>query len=72
MFNKVQMGETRAKFWHCVCSACMLRTQKLRYSPKNTYHLSSSTAKQQSRYENNEATFKFGIQLRLSTSHLAL
>ena len=28
-----------AKFLHCVCTACMLRTQRLRYSPKNTCHL---------------------------------
>ena len=30
------------------CTACILRTQRLGYSPKNTRHLSSSMAKQQS------------------------
>ena len=34
------------------------RTQRLGYSPKNTRHLSSSTAKQQSPHENNENAFK--------------
>ena len=37
-----------AKFLHCVCIACILRTQRLGYSPKNTRHLSGSMAKQQS------------------------
>ena len=42
------------KFLHCVCTACM---QRLGYSPKNTCHLSSSTAKQQRPHENNETAF---------------
>ena len=37
-----------AKFLHSVRTACILRTQRLGYSPKNTHHLSSSMAKQQS------------------------
>ena len=37
-----------AKFLHRVRTACILRTQRLGYSPKNTCHLSSSMAKQQS------------------------
>ena len=36
------------KFLHCVRTVCALRTQRLGYSPKNTRHLSSSMAKQQS------------------------
>ena len=40
-----------------VRTACILRTQRLGYSPKNTCHLSSSTAKQQSPHENNETAF---------------
>ena len=39
------------------CTACILRTQRLGYSPKNTYHLSSSTAKQQRPHENSETAF---------------
>ena len=39
---------SRAKFLHCVRTVCILRTQRLGHSPKNTRHLSSSTAKQQS------------------------
>ena len=54
-----------AKFLHYVRTACILRTQRLRYSPKNTCHLSSSTAKQQSPHENNETAFKLGNQLSL-------
>ena len=46
-----------AKFLHCVRTACILRTQRLGYLPKNTCHLSSSTAKQQSPHENNETAF---------------
>ena len=38
----------RGKFLHCVRTACTLRTQRLGSSPKNTSHLSSSTAKQHS------------------------
>ena len=59
------MGESRAKFLHCVRTACILRTQRLRYSPKNTCPLSSSTSKQQSPHENNETAFKLGNQLSL-------
>ena len=33
-------AQCRAKFLHCVCTACILRTQRLGYSPKNTCHLS--------------------------------
>ena len=47
-----------AKFLHCVRTACILRTQRRGYSPKDTFHLSSSTAKQQSPHENNENAFK--------------
>ena len=47
---------TEGKFLHCV-----LRTERLRYSPKNTSHLSSSTAKQQSPHENNETAFNLVI-----------
>ena len=48
---------TRAKFLHYVCTVCILRTQRLGHSPKNTCHLSSSTAKQQSPHENNKTAF---------------
>ena len=48
---------TVAKFLHCVRTACIMRTQRLGHSPKNTCHLSSSTAKQQSPHENNETAF---------------
>ena len=41
-------GKLLAKFLHCVRTVCILRTQRLGYSPKNTRHLSSSMAKQQS------------------------
>ena len=62
-----------AKFLHCVRTTCILRTQRLGYSPKNTCHLSSSTAKQQSPHENNENAFK-GLQGRQTstcrTTHL--
>ena len=56
------MSCTMAKFLHCVRTACILRTQRLGYSPKNTYHLSSSTAKQQSPHENNETAFNLNEQ----------
>ena len=36
---------TKAKFLHCVRTVRILCTQRLGYSPKNTCHLSSSTAK---------------------------
>ena len=39
------------------CTACALRMQRLGCSPKNTCHLSSSMAKQQSPHENNETAF---------------
>ena len=51
--------------WPSSCTARALRMQRLRYSPKNTCHLSSSTAKQQSPHENNETAFKLGNQLSL-------
>ena len=52
------------------CTACILRTQRPGYSPKNTCHLSGSTAKQQSPHENNETAFNLVLhcpyeQLRL-------
>ena len=34
-----QPGGTKAKCLHCVRTACILRTQRLGYSPKNTCHL---------------------------------
>ena len=58
-------GQVLALRAHCVCTACMLRTQRLRYSPKNTCHLSSSTVGRQSPHENNETAFKLGNQLSL-------
>ena len=45
------------KFLHCVRTARILRTQRLGYSPKIAYHLSSSTAKQQRPHKNNEIAF---------------
>ena len=54
----------KAKFLHSVHTACILRTQRLGYSPKNTCHLSSSTAKQQSPHENNETAFNLVINFR--------
>ena len=53
-----------AKFLHYLCTACILRTQRLRYSPKDTCHPSSSTAKQQSPHENNEAAFNLVMNCR--------
>ena len=53
-----------AKFLHCVRTACILRTQRLGYSPKNTCHLFSSTAKQQSPHENNKTAFTLVIKCR--------
>ena len=61
------MKPSMAKFLHCVRTACILRTQRLGYSPKNTCHLSSSTAKQQSPHENNENAFK-GLQGRQTST----
>ena len=49
---------TMAKLLRCVRTACMLRTQRPGYSPKNTCHLTSCTAKQQSPHENDETAFK--------------
>ena len=46
------------------CTACILRTQRLGYSPKNTCHLSSSTVKQQSPHENNKTAFDLVINCR--------
>ena len=54
----------QAKFLHCVRTACILRTQRLGYSPKNTCHLSNSTVKQQSPHENNETAFNLVINCR--------
>ena len=48
---------TIAKLLHCVRTACVPRTQRPGYSPKNTCHLSGSTAKQQRPHENNEMAF---------------
>ena len=42
---------------HCVRTACILRTQRPGYSPKNTCHLTGCTAKQQSPHENDETAF---------------
>ena len=71
--HTISVSDALAKFLHCVRTACMLRTQRLGYSPKNTCHLSSSTAKQQSTHENNENAFK-GLQGRQTstcrTTHL--
>ena len=50
-------GTSWAKLLHCVRTECILRTQRPGYSPKNTCHLTSSTAKQQSPQENNETAF---------------
>ena len=41
----------------CVGTACILRTQRPGYSPKNTCHLTGCTAKQQSPHENDETAF---------------
>ena len=51
-----------AKCLHCVRTACILRTQRLGYSPKNTTHLSSSTAKQQSPNQNNKTACSLVIR----------
>ena len=59
--NKVEMGEkchipnvenlrrgaTMAKLLHCMRIACILRTQRPGYSPKNTCHLTGCIANQQ-------------------------
>ena len=42
---------------HCVGTACILRTHRPGYSPKNTCHLTGCTAKQQSPHENDETAF---------------
>ena len=49
---------------HCVGTACILRTQRLGYSPKNTCHLFTSTAKQQSPHQNNKTAFSLVIKCR--------
>ena len=53
-----------AKCLHCVRTACILRTQRLGYSPKNTCHLFTSTAKQQSPHQNNKTAFSLVIKCR--------
>ena len=60
-------GQVLALCVHCVRTACIPRTQRLGYSPKNTCHLSSSTPKQQSPHENNENAFK-GLQGRQTST----
>ena len=55
--NPCILGGPQAKLLHCVGTACILRTQRLGYSPKNTCHLTGCTAKQQSPHENDEITF---------------
>ena len=50
--------------WLSVCTACALRTQRLGYSPKNTCHLFTSTAKQQSPHQNNKTAFSLVIKCR--------
>ena len=56
--------DTKAKCLHCVRTACILRTQRLGYSPKNTCHLFTSTAKQQSPHQNNKTAFSLVIKCR--------
>ena len=51
------LGQVVALRGHCVRTACILRTQRLGYSPKNTCHLTSCTVKQQSPHENGETAF---------------
>ena len=51
------MSSPLAKYLHCVRTACILRTQRPGYSPKNTCHLTGCTAKQQSPHENDETAF---------------
>ena len=53
-------GQVLALHAHCVHT----HTERLGYSPKNTCHLSSSTAKQQSPHENNETAFNLVINRR--------
>ena len=57
-----QLDQPMAKCLHCVRTACILRTQRLGYSPKNTTHLSSSTAKQQSPNQNNKTACSLVIR----------
>ena len=68
IFDRNAMAFTLAKYLHCVrtaCAlrghcvrtACILRTQRPGYLPKNTYHLTNCTAKQQSPHENDETAF---------------
>ena len=47
---------------HCVRTACIVRTQRLGYSPKNTTHLSSSTAKQQTPNQNTKTACSLVIR----------
>ena len=51
-----------AKILHCVRNACILRTHRLGYSPKNTCHLFTSKAKQQSPHQNNKTAFSLVIK----------
>ena len=46
--HKTINGQVLALCVHRVRTQCILRTHRLGYSPKNTRHLSSSMAKQQS------------------------
>ena len=55
--SQIFAPNAKAKLLHCVRTACILRTQKPGYSPKNTYHLTGCTAKQQSPHENNKTAF---------------
>ena len=52
----------KAKLLHCVRTACILRTQRPGYSPKNTCHLFGSTTKQQSPHENSETALNLVLQ----------
>ena len=51
------IGQIVALRGHCVRTACILRTQRPGYSPKNTCHLTGCRAKQQSPHENDETAF---------------
>ena len=51
-------GQVFALRAHCVRTACILRTQRPGYSPKNTCHLTGCTAKQRGPHENNQTAFK--------------
>ena len=66
--STMNFWEFYAKFLHCMRTASVLRTQRLGYSPKNTSHLSSSTAKQQCPHENSETAFNLST-LNMSFFH---